>query len=349
MKVAALISGGVDSSTALQLLTQKPDIEVTAYYLKIWLEDELAFLGDCPWEEDLHYAHAICKKLGIPLKIIPLQNEYRENIVEFAINELRAGQTPSPDIFCNERIKFGAFLEKIDPSYDKIASGHYAQIIYQSERYYLKQAPDPVKDQTYFLSNLSQQQISRLMFPIGHLKKNDVRNLAEQFNVPSKTRPDSQGICFLGKIKYRDFVASHLGEQPGEIIEHETGKLIGTHRGHWFHTIGQRQGLGLSGGPWYVVKKSPIENQVYVTHLTQLQSHKRDRFTLRGLHWISEKPKSTDLHVKVRHGPEMISCELSVSEGVNKVFLNEADTGIAPGQQAVFYSDDICLGGGTIE
>ncbi|MEE3233942.1 MAG: tRNA 2-thiouridine(34) synthase MnmA [Candidatus Latescibacterota bacterium] len=348
MKVAALVSGGVDSSTALQLLTQNPEMEVTAYYLKIWLEDELAFLGDCPWEEDLHYAQAICKQLGIRLNIIPLQTEYRENIVEFALNELRAGHTPSPDIFCNERIKFGAFMDQIDQSYDKIASGHYAQAVYQSGKYLLKQAPDPVKDQTYFLSNLSQQQIARLLFPIGHLQKHQVRSLAEQYDIPAKTRPDSQGICFLGKIKYRDFVASHLGELPGDIIEFETSEVIGKHRGHWFHTIGQRQGLGLSGGPWYVVRKAPNLNQIFVTHSTALQSHTRDKFTLRALHWISGRPQLTDLQVKVRHGPRTTACELSLEDATTSVILGEADTGIAPGQHAVFYSDDICLGGGVI-
>lgn len=348
MKVAALISGGVDSSTALQLLAQNPEIELTAFYLKIWLEEELSFLGDCPWEEDIHYAQTICRKLGIALKIIPLQTEYRENIVEFALNELRAGHTPSPDIFCNQRIKFGAFLDRLDRSYDKIASGHYAQIVCRSGNYLLREAPDPVKDQTYFLSNLNQEQIARLVFPIGHLKKYQVRSIAEQHDIPAKARPDSQGICFLGKIKYREFVASHLGEQSGDIVEAETGRIIGRHRGHWFHTIGQRQGLGLSGGPWYVVKKSPEENQIFVTHSTLLRTHKRDSFTLRSLHWISEKPQTTTLKVKVRHGPEKTSCKLSIDGDKAVVNINESDNGIASGQHAVFYNEDICLGGGVI-
>ena len=219
MNVAVLLSGGVDSSVALALLSRRKGLALKAYYLKIWLEEELAFLGDCPWEADLAYARATCERLGVPLEIVPLQSEYREQIVEHALAELRRGRTPSPDIFCNQRIKFGAFYQRVADECEQVASGHYACVAEDDSGFRLCRAPDPVKDQTYFLSNLSQTQLAHIRFPIGHLHKHQVRTLAAEFDLPTKDRPDSQGICFLGKINYRDFVRFHLGEARGDIVE----------------------------------------------------------------------------------------------------------------------------------
>ncbi|HIL70710.1 MAG TPA: tRNA-specific 2-thiouridylase, partial [Verrucomicrobia bacterium] len=191
MKIAVLLSGGVDSSVALNLLSNEGRHEITAFYLKIWLEEEMSFMGDCPWEEDLNYARAVCKQASIPLKVLSLQTEYWDRIVKNAVAELKAGRTPSPDILCNQRIKFGSFFEKIDSTYNKVASGHYAQVTEEpTGSYLLKRAPDPVKDQTYFLSALNQSQLSRILFPIGHLKKNDVREMAESMNLPNRSRKD---------------------------------------------------------------------------------------------------------------------------------------------------------------
>lgn len=350
MKVAALLSGGVDSSVALHLLAQKPDVQVRAFYLKIWLEDELAFLGDCPWEEDLRYARAVCKQLDVPLEVISLQTEYRERIVEHALAELRAGRTPSPDIFCNERIKFGVFMERLDAHFDRVASGHYAQITQIGDDFYLRRAPDPVKDQTYFLSNLHQDQLARLLFPIGHLPKLQVRTLAQELSVPSKDRKDSQGICFLGKINYRDFVAFHLGQRRGDLIERETGVKKGEHEGYWFHTIGQRHGLGLGGGPWYVVGKEAESNTVFISHSDREDVRLRDRLTVSQLSWITAPPERADLHVKLRHGPQLIPCRLDLNdEETGHIHLQQPDPGIAPGQHAVLYDGEYCLGGGTID
>ena len=216
MNVAVLLSGGVDSSLALALLQREKGLALKAYYLKIWLEEELSFLGDCPWETDLTYARATCEQLGVPLEIVPLQSEYREQIVEHALAELRRGRTPSPDIFCNQRIKFGAFYQRVADECEQVASGHYACVEEDAGGFRLCRAPDPVKDQTYFLSNLSQTQLAHIRFPIGHLHKHQVRALAAEFDLPTKDRPDSQGICFLGKINYRDFVRFHLGEVQGD-------------------------------------------------------------------------------------------------------------------------------------
>ena len=254
MKIAVLLSGGVDSSVALNLL-KKEGHDITAFILKIWLQDEFTFLGECPWEDDLNYVRGVCKQLNIPLEILSLQNEYWENVVAYVIAEIKEGRTPNPDMFCNSLIKFGQFYDKIDSTYEKVATGHYANVAFYDEKFLLKKSPDPVKDQTYFLAYLTQKQLSRALFPIGLYKKVEIRNLAHKFYLPNMDRRDSQGICFLGKIKFNDFVKHHLGEIKGDILEFETGKKMGIHNGYYFYTIGQRSGLGLSGGPWYVVKK----------------------------------------------------------------------------------------------
>ncbi|MSU20512.1 MAG: tRNA 2-thiouridine(34) synthase MnmA [Pedosphaera sp.] len=376
MKIAVLLSGGVDSSVALHLVKKEGHKDITAFYLKIWLEDELSYLGSCPWEEDLQYARAVCDTAGVPLEIVSMQTEYQERIVACSLDELRQGRTPSPDILCNQRIKFGLFFERIDPSFDKIVTGHYAQIeetggvISDLKRvpqpsdlslvlgddkskaptFLLKRSPDPVKDQTYFLSALDQRQLRRLWFPIGHLTKPEVRKLAHELDLPNRERKDSQGICFLGKIKYPEFIRYHLGEKMGEIIEIETGRKLAEHRGYWFHTVGQRKGLGLGGGPWYVVKKDVEANRVYVAHSNHYLDHAKKQFTVNPVHWIAGEPAETNLQTKVRHSPHLEECQIRcLGEQRWEVTLAEKDQGIASGQSAIFYNAEICLGGGVIE
>ena len=250
MKIAVLLSGGVDSSVALRLLKDE-GYNVTAFYLKIWLQDEFSFLGDCPWEEDLEYARAVCKQADVPLEIINMQTEYWDSVVSYTISEIKEGRTPNPDMFCNRLIKFGQFINKIDSSFEKVASGHYAKVQLEQGKYILKTSPDPIKDQTYFLAYLTQKQLSRALFPIGTYNKKEIRKLAEKYKLPNMNRKDSQGICFLGKIKFSDFIKHHLGEIEGEIIDIDTNKVMGKHKGYYFYTIGQRSGLRLGGGPWY--------------------------------------------------------------------------------------------------
>lgn len=348
MRIAVLLSGGVDSSLALTLLKNEGH-DVEAFYLKIWLEDELAFLGNCPWEEDISYARSLCDKLGVPLHLVNMQQEYLDTVVEYTVNELTRGRTPSPDIMCNKMVKFGLFLRKIPEGFDKVASGHYAQIEERNGSFYLKQSPDPVKDQTYFLTYLSQQQLSGILFPVGGFVKGEVRALAEKFDLPAKNRKDSQGICFLGKIKYNDFIKFHLGDKPGDIVEYETGKILGRHKGYWYHTIGQRQGLGLSGGPWYVASKDIDNNIVYISNNYQTVLVPRDKLIVKDINWIPEAPASMDLKVKLRHGPNKYNCRVGLKEaGEAIVTLGQKDQGIAPGQFAIFYDGDYCVGGGVI-
>jgi len=361
LKIAVLTSGGVDSSVALKLLKDQGH-SVTAFYLKIWLEDELSFLGECPWEEDLGFVRQICKDAKIPLEVISMQKEYWDRVVSYVIAECKAGRTPNPDIFCNQQIKFGQFYEKIDPGFEKVATGHYARVEERGGLFHLIRSPDPVKDQTYFLSYLNQKQLSRALFPIGQYLKFQVRALAEQFDLPNKNRKDSQGICFLGKIPYREFIKHHLGEKTGDFINQSTGKKVGEHSGYWFYTIGQRFGLGLSGGPWFVVGKNIPKNQIILANGYTPQEVLGDEMKVENVNWILGAPPVSvphggsesrlqvvhNLYVKIRHGAALHPCTIRKSDDRIRVKLDEMIHGIAPGQFAVFYDDQECLGGGMI-
>ncbi|PIZ73669.1 tRNA 2-thiouridine(34) synthase MnmA [Candidatus Peregrinibacteria bacterium CG_4_10_14_0_2_um_filter_43_11] len=360
MKIAVLTSGGVDSSVALRLLHEQ-GYELTAFYLKIWLEDELQHLGDCPWAEDLSFVQKICSRIGVPLRIIPMQKEYWDRIVQYTIQESKAGCTPNPDVLCNQFIKFGAFYDQIDDSFEKVATGHYAQAEEKEGQFFLRKAPDPIKDQTYFLSRLNQKQLSRALFPIGHLMKSEVRALAEKYDLPNQHRKDSQGICFLGKFKYRDFLHHHLGEQKGDFVERETGKKIGEHLGYFHYTIGQRQGLNLSGGPWFVVDKDIPKNIVYISNGYEPEEVYKSEFDVEELRWIassSEDPSTplgmtkrygdANLFVKIRHGESIHECTLKIEGDRGHVTLKEPVHGVAAGQFAVFYNQEYCLGAGVI-
>lgn len=369
-----LLSGGVDSSVALALLKeQMPEARLTAYYLKIWLEDELSFLGSCPWEEDLEYARSVCDMLGVSLKVVSLQKEYWDKVVSYTVKELQEGRTPSPDIFCNRRIKFGAFLDRAGESLDKVASGHYAVVREGADGcFHVYRSPDPVKDQTYFLSHLTQQQAALALFPVGAMQKTEVRAAAARLNLPNRNRRDSQGICFLGKIKYSDFVRHYLGEKEGPVVEEATGKILGHHKGSWFYTIGQRSGLGLSGGPWYVVKRSREENTVFVANTPAAVKAARNSFTAVNASWICRAPELPErLTLKLRHGPRLVEARVEAREeareaareeareearssennGKNRlsVIMDEPDRGVASGQFAVFYKGEECLGGAMVE
>lgn len=370
--VALLLSGGVDSSVALRLL-QKEGCAVTAFYLKIWLEDELSHLGECPWEDDVNMCEKVCQQAGVPLRIISLQDEYHQRVMQHTLNEASQGRTPNPDILCNSRVKFGCFLEYLgdDSPYDYIASGHYAQLQRNEDDDIARlfRAPDPIKDQSYFLCALKQSQLQRLLFPIGHLEKSEVRHLANEFELPNRHRPDSQGLCFLGKVKFRDFLEIHLGQDPGEIIDAFTGDVIGNHDGVWYHTVGQRKGIGQSlhpkataRGPWYVVAKDPSKKIVYTSNQydEDVFAQARSEFHVENIHWITggkpsafHESNTCRFSMKIRHGPRLVggTLELLPEEGNNGgiVKLDDKDGGLAPGQYVVFYTDEAeCLGGGII-
>lgn len=351
MEVAALLSGGVDSAVVVHLLCEagyKPSL----FYIKIGM-DNVDYM-DCSAEEDIEICQLIAHKYGLPLEVIDLQKEYWDTVAAYTIDKVKKGFTPNPDVMCNRYIKFGCFEERIGKNFDMTATGHYATTLVRDDKVWLGTAVDPVKDQTDFLAQITYLQVKKLMFPLGKLMKNQVRRIAEEAQLPNAKRKDSQGICFLGKINYNDFVRRFLGEKEGLIIELETGKKIGTHKGFWFHTIGQRKGLGLSGGPWFVVKKDIDRNIIYVSHGYGVETQYGKEFTMRDFHFITEDPwKDNDeieVTFKIRHTPEFIHGKL-LREGEKFHIVSESLLqGIAPGQFGVVYDkkSEICVGSGEI-
>ena len=348
--IAVLVSGGVDSSVVLHKLHSQ-GLKVYPYYLKIWLEDELSYLGSCPWEEDLKYAKALCHQLGLDLEIVSMQSAYWEAVVSYTIDEIKQGRTPNPDMLCNREVKLGAFLHYVDKKHKFIATGHYARRIETAEGMKLALTNDEIKDQTYFLAQVPYHALKCALFPLGDMTKAEARQYACQNSIPSAQRPDSQGVCFLGKIKFKEFVKHHLGVSVGNIYEYETGRLLGKHEGYWFYTIGQRQGIGLSGGPWYVVLKNVIENSIFVSNLYYNSDKDRKDFTVHSLNILSgDSIESGTYRVKIRHGKALQNASvLKINSQQLHVSLEHNDQGIAAGQFAVFYDDEgICLGSGVI-
>ncbi len=351
MKIAALVSGGVDSSVSVPLLKEM-GYDPHIFYIKIGMEDEPSFM-DCPAEEDIEITSWIAKKYGCKFDIVDLQKEYWSTVVKYTIDSVKQGLTPNPDIMCNLLIKFGAFNDRYGKDFDRIATGHYASRYDTEEGAFLGTAKDRVKDQTYFLGQITPEQLSKAMFPIGHLPKKEVRRIAENMKLPSAHRPDSQGICFLGKINYSDFIRKYVGEKPGEIIELETGRVLGEHKGFWFHTIGQRRGLRLGGGPWFVVKKDTIKNIIYVSNGYDPIAQYSDQIPLENLHFLNTRHDYSQLDrikFKIRHQPEFTPGRLVHNEGDIRIVSDSKISGIAPGQFAVFYDEEekTCIGSGVI-
>lgn len=352
MRIAVLISGGVDSAVVVHKLKEEGH-DLQLFYIRIGMDTDE---GDCSAEEDIEMCQLIAHKYGLPLEVVSLHQEYWDNVMEYALRTVKAGLTPNPDMMCNKMIKFGYFEERWGHEFDMTATGHYATTDVVDGVKYLATAVDPVKDQTDFLAQISYKQLEHLMFPIGSMPKAEVRRIAVEANMPNAFRKDSQGICFLGKINYNDFIRRHLGERKGNIIEIETGRKIGEHKGFWFHTIGQRKGLGLSGGPWYVVKKNPKDNVIYVSNGYGTEKQFGRVLHLDEMHFISGNPwkdveGSVDIMFKNRHTPDFIKAKFTHLTGNEYVIESERDVqGIAPGQFAVVYDAEghLCYGSGVI-
>lgn len=362
--VAVLISGGVDSAVVVHQLCEmglKPDL----HYIKIGMEGEDS---SCSAEEDIELSQATAKKYGLKLEVTDLQKEYWEQVVGYAIERVKAGLTPNPDVMCNRLIKFGAFEKQIGYQYDYIATGHYATNVEKDGLMWLGTAKDPVKDQTDFLAQLSYDQLRHTIFPIGHLMKEEVRQIALDAKLPSARRKDSQGICFLGKINYNDFLRKFMGEQEGKVIDIETGKVVGHHRGFWFHTIGQRKGLGLGGGPWFVVKKNIKKNIIFVARGWDTQLQYGHDFRLADMHFITRNPwedkvkdsshftphsslsKGIPIQFKIRHVDHFLPGIITLDEEGYHIHSDAPIQGIAPGQFGCIYDAEakICYGSGEI-
>lgn len=352
MKVALLISGGVDSAVATELLLRRGH-ELHLFYIRIGMDNGE---GDCSAEEDIEMCTLIARKYGLPFRVVSLHQEYWDYVMKYALDTVKQGLTPHPDMMCNKMIKFGLFEERWGHEFDAVATGHYASVVEKDGLKYLATAVDPVKDQTDFLAQISYDQLKHLIFPLGELPKSEVRRLAMEAHLPNATRKDSQGICFLGKIDYNDFIERHLGTRQGPIIELETGKKLGVHRGFWFYTIGQRKGLGLSGGPWYVVRKNVRDNVVYVSNGYDTAAQYGRELHLGEMHWITRNPMPQDdvalaVSFKNRHTPHFADGELTLLSDGNYLLRSQEDIqGIAPGQFAIIYSPDrkLCLGSAQI-
>ncbi|MDR3653811.1 MAG: tRNA 2-thiouridine(34) synthase MnmA [Paludibacter sp.] len=352
MKIATLLSGGVDSSVVVHLL-KEAGYTPSLFYIKIGMDDDE--LLHCSSEEDIEMASLIARKYGCTLDVIDLHKDYWDNVVSYTIDKVKQGLTPNPDVMCNKLIKFGVFEQRVGKEFDKTATGHYATTVEKNGKIYLSTALDPIKDQTDFLAQINYLQVSKLMFPIGNLMKSEVREIAVKAGLPSAKRQDSQGICFLGKVNYNDFIRRYLGEKEGPIVELETGKILGKHKGYWFHTVGQRKGLGLSGGPWYVIKKDIAGNIVYASKGYDVDAQYGTEFSMRDFHFITDDPwensiSESNVTFKIRHTPDFTSGKIiRTSDGFHLV-SNQKLQGIAPGQFGVVYDAEskICIGSGEI-
>lgn len=352
MAIAVLISGGVDSAvTVHRLVEQGKDLHL--FYIRIGMDNGE---GDCSADEDIEMCTLIARKYGLPFDVVSLHEEYWDNVMAYALRTVKAGLTPNPDMMCNRMIKFGYFEQRWGKNFEMTATGHYATTDVVNGRKYLATAVDPVKDQTDFLAQITYEQLEHLMFPIGDLPKEEVRRIAAEVRMPNATRKDSQGICFLGQINYNDFIRRHLGVKRGPIIEIETGKKLGEHNGYWFHTIGQRKGLGLSGGPWYVVKKNVDDNIIYVSGGYGTSKQYGRVLHLDEMHFISGNPWTSvegpvSVTFKNRHTPVLMKAQFTHVDRMEWVLHSEQDVqGIAPGQYAVIYDEKghLCYGSGMI-
>lgn len=353
MEIAALVSGGVDSSVVVHQL-KEAGYDPVIFYIRIGMEDKDGYI-DCPAEEDIEITSYIARKYGCRFEIVSLHEEYWENVVSYTIDAVKRGLTPNPDMMCNKLIKFGCFEQKWGKDFDKIATGHYATTTEIDGKVYLSTAKDKLKDQTDFLAQVDYLQVSKLMFPIGHLLKSEVREIAAREHLPSAARKDSQGICFLGKINYNDFIERYLGRRTGKIVELETGKVLGKHNGYWFHTIGQRKGLGLSGGPWFVIKKDVKRNIVYVSNGYDVATQYGTVIPMQGFHFITADPwgdfgDEKEIAFKIRHTPEFTFGKLRKKGDLYVIDSAEKVQGIAPGQFGVVYDKEcrLCYGSGMI-
>ncbi|WP_034944104.1 tRNA 2-thiouridine(34) synthase MnmA [Erwinia oleae] len=355
-KVIVGMSGGVDSSVSAWLLQQQ-GYQVEGLFMKNWEEDD----GEeyCTAAEDLADARAVCDRLGIRLHTVNFAAEYWDNVFEHFLEEYKAGRTPNPDILCNKEIKFKAFLEFAadDLGADFIATGHYVRRQDINGKSRLLRGLDDNKDQSYFLYTLSHEQIARSLFPVGELAKPEVRRLAEELELATATKKDSTGICFIGERKFRDFLGRYLPARPGLIVNTD-GETVGEHQGLMYHTLGQRKGLGIGGtkegseDPWYVVDKDVANNLLVVA---QGPTHPRLMsvgLIAQQLHWVDREALREPLRctVKTRYRQTDIPCTLHPeSDDRIEVRFDEPVTAVTPGQSAVFYLDEICLGGGIIE
>lgn len=354
-KVFVGVSGGVDSSVALALL-QKEGYDVTGVFLKVWSPDFLP----CEWRDERRSAMRVCATLGVPFLTLDCEKEYKEMVVDYMLSEYKAGRTPNPDVFCNKYVKFGVFLKKaLEMGARAVATGHYAQIDTNGYEWMLKEAEDKEKDQSYFLSQLGQYELSHALFPIGHLKKSDVRKLARSFNLPTAEKKDSQGLCFIGKVDMKEFLKHYITVKPGDVLNEKKEK-IGVHEGSELYTIGERHGFTITtktdhDAPLFVVSKNVAQNTITVAPRGTLgekvsPTSEVGEVKLEEMHWIagSQADLRETYGIRFRYRQEKVESQIIKKDTEYIIRPRKPQDDVASGQTAVVYDGDICVGAGVV-
>lgn len=354
-RIVVGISGGVDSSVAA-LLLKRQGYEVTGLFMKNWEDDDRS--DYCSSRQDLIDAAAAADVIGIDLEVVNFSAEYKERVFADFLREYQAGRTPNPDVLCNSEIKFKAFLDHaVQLGADRIATGHYAQVREFLGEWQLLKAEDGTKDQSYFLYRLSQAQLAKTLFPVGGLYKRDVRRMAEAAGLPNHAKKDSTGICFIGERPFREFLQRYLPTRPGEIHNLDDDRVMGRHQGLMYHTLGQRDGLGIGGVrgapelPWYAAGKDMEKNVLYVVQGHAHPALLKDRLTAGDLSWVSGRAPHTHwvYAAKTRYRQPDAACEVERVDGEScEVLFATPQWAVTPGQSVVLYESRVCLGGGII-
>lgn len=345
------VSGGVDSSVVAALLKDQGH-DVVGVFIRTWQPDWTV----CTWQDERRDAMRVCAHLNIPFMELDLEKEYKEGVVDYMIREYKAGRTPNPDVMCNKYVKFGGFLSwAMEHGADLVATGHYAQNSFNNDTglWELHRGIDVSKDQSYFLWTLNQEQLGRIIFPIGNIQKSETRKLALKYKLPTAIKKDSQGICFIGQIDMKDFLKHYIDEQVGDVLD-EDGVVIGKHHGALFFTLGERHGFtithkGTNDKPYYVIAKDLEKNTITVGHQLSVREHEQ-LVTLTDVVWGGETPKQGESYeAQIRYHGEIKQVTLeSVSAHSATIVFSETDKTIAPGQSVVLYRGSRCLGGGVI-
>ncbi|MDQ6984874.1 MAG: tRNA 2-thiouridine(34) synthase MnmA [Candidatus Dojkabacteria bacterium] len=388
-KVFVGLSGGVDSAVSAYLLKEQ-GYDVTGVFMKNWSGDDFGIQDECPWEEDQASAIEVAEYLDIPFMSFNFEKEYRDKVVEYFFDEYKSGRTPNPDVMCNKEIKFKLFLDRaLEEGADFIATGHYARKVTSSElrvtgntlrnkkatsqnpeletRHSLLKGVDPTKNQVYFLYNITQEQLKHVLFPIGDIEKAEVRSIAKSAGLPNADRPDSQGICFIGKINVLNFLMSRIPKKPGKVVDIETNKEVGDHEGIYFYTIGQRAKIANQSDAYFYCDKNVDENIMYVCHGTENVNLYSDSVELEDLHLINsvninhslqnsegESPtlpslKGGKMQAMVRYRQEPQPGVLYFENDSWRFKFDQKIRAIASGQSLVLFDGDVCLGGGIIK
>ncbi|MEN1969303.1 tRNA 2-thiouridine(34) synthase MnmA [Lentibacillus sp. N15] len=350
-RVVVGMSGGVDSSVTALLLKEQ-GYDVVGIFMKNW--DDTDDFGVCTATEDFDDVVRVCNQIGIPYYAVNFEKQYWDKVFTYFLDEYQAGRTPNPDVICNKEIKFKAFLNHaLSLGADYVATGHYAQVRYQDGHYQMLRGVDSNKDQTYFLNQLTEDVLAKVMFPLGALPKTEVREIAKQHNLATATKKDSTGICFIGERNFKEFLSEYLPAQPGE-MQTLSGVVKGMHEGLMYYTLGQRQGLGIGGAgdPWFVVGKNLEDNVLYVEQGFTNDALYSDGLIASDVNWINPvdlaAPFTCTAKFRYRQQDSRVTV-YPLDNGDVKVMFDKQERAITPGQSVVFYRGDVCLGGGTID